>query len=93
MNTKFVISLFVLIYRHAAPLMEASRPAGQWQSYDITLKSGRVTVRLNGKEIHHDVELKEKALYGFPVTGSGPIRLQGECSAVRFANIAIKEIE
>lgn len=81
------------IYRQAAPLIEASRPAGQWQSYDITLKDKRVTVSLNGKEIHHEVELKDKTLYGFPVTESGPIRLQGECSAVRFANIAIKELE
>ena len=81
------------IYRQTPPLMEASRKAGQWQSYDITLKDGHVTVLLNGKEIHHDVELKDKTLYGFPVTGSGPIRLQGECSAVRFANIAIQEIQ
>ena len=81
------------IYRQAAPLMEASRPAGQWQSYDITLKDKHVTIVLNGKEIHRDVELKDKTLYGFPVTESGPIRLQGECSAVRFANIALKEIE
>ncbi len=81
------------IYRQSAPLLEASRPAGQWQSYDITLKDRHLTVLLNGKEIHHDVELNDKTLYGFPVTGSGPIRLQGECSAVRFANIAIKEIE
>ena len=81
------------IYRQTAPLSEASRPAGEWQSYDITLRGNRVTVLLNGKEIHRDVELKDKTPYGFPVTGSGPIRLQGECSAVRFANIAIREIE
>jgi hypothetical protein len=81
------------IYRKAAPLVEASLPAGQWQSFDITLKDGHVTVLLNGKEIHRNVELNDKTLYGFPVTGSGPVRLQGECSAVRFANIAIKETE
>lgn len=81
------------IYRQTPPLVEASRPAGQWQSYDITLKDGRVTVVLNGKEIHRQIELEEPTLYGFPASGRGPIRLQAECSAVRFANISIKELE
>ncbi len=81
------------IYRQTAPLVEASHPPGQWQNYDITLRDGHVTVFLNGKEIHRRVRLEEQTPYGFPATGSGPIRLQGECSAVRFANIAIKELE
>ena len=81
------------VYRQTAPLVEASRPAGRWQSYDITLRDGRVTVFLNGSEIHRQVKLTDPTPYGFPVTGSGPIRLQGECSAVRYTNIAIKELE
>jgi hypothetical protein len=80
------------VYRRTAPLAEASRKAGEWQSYDITLKDGSLTVELNGMIIHRDVPLGEKTHYGFPVKGSGPIRLQAECSAVRFANIRIQEI-
>lgn len=81
------------VYRQTAPLVEASRKAGEWQSYDMTLKDGILTAALNGKTIHKDVPLREKTPYGFPVKGSGPIRLQSECSAVRFANISIQEIE
>ena len=81
------------IYRQAAPLKEASLPAGQWQTYDITVIDKTVTIILNGKIIHEYVQLKEPTPYGFPVTrDGGPIRLQSECSAVQFANIAIKEI-
>lgn len=81
------------IYRQTPPLAEASLPAGRWQSYDITVKDGHVTVILNGREIHRQVKLGGQTPYGFPATGSGPVRLQGECSAVRFANIAIRELE
>jgi uncharacterized protein len=81
------------VYRQTAPLVEASRKAGEWQSYDITLKDGILTAALNGTTIHKDVPLGDRTPYGFPVKGSGPIRLQAECSAVRFANIRIQEIE
>ena len=57
------------------------------------MKDDHVTVILNGKEIHRQVKLGGQTPYGFPATGSGPVRLQGECSAVRFANIAIKELD
>jgi hypothetical protein len=96
------------IYRTKAPDTEASKPAGQWQTMDITFKKNMVTVLLNGKRIHNGVPVKTPTLNGFPaafayplqswqkkrgIISEGPIRLQAENSAVRFANIAIKRLK
>ena len=57
------------IYKKEAPKVNACRPPGQWQSFDITYRAprfdakgelatkARITVDLNGKRIHNDVEL------------------------------------
>jgi hypothetical protein len=57
------------IYKKEAPKVNMCAPPGQWQSYDINYRgprfdadgnftaNGRITVDLNGKRIHHDVEL------------------------------------
>ena len=80
------------IYRETAPKSEASKPAGQWQTLEVTFKGGKATVVLSGETIHKDVSLSEPTPYGFEDTESGPIRLQAESSSVRFANIAIKPL-
>ena len=80
------------IYRQKAPDIEASRPAGHWQTLEITLKEGKTTVVLNGKTIHKEERLNKSTPYGFKKNESGPIRLQAETSAVRFANIAIRPL-
>lgn len=96
------------IYRLQPPDQEASRPAGEWQTMEITFIKGNATVVLNGKVIHQDVELKEPTRNGFAaskafapgswqeeagIISEGPIRLQAENSYVRFANIAIKPVK
>jgi hypothetical protein len=48
---------------------------------------------LNGTTIHDAVALESRTPYGFPVSKSGPIRLQAETTAVRFANIAIRLLD
>ena len=80
------------IYRQYVPKVEASKPAGQWQTLEVTFQGGKATVVLNGKTIHDAVALEKPTRYGFEVGKSGPIRLQAETSSVRFANIAIKPL-
>jgi hypothetical protein len=58
------------IYNKEAPKVNMCAPPGQWQSYDITyhgpkfddagrlIAKPRITVNLNGKRIHNDVELR-----------------------------------
>jgi hypothetical protein len=95
------------IYRVQPPDVEASKPAGEWQTLEISFVKSKATVTLNGVAIHREVELNQPTFNGFPASKSyasgswqeeagiisqGPIRLQAENSYVRFANIAIKPI-
>ncbi len=95
------------LYREKEPDEEASKPAGQWQSMEITFKNGILTAQLNGELIHHQVKVGRPTFMGFPTAQSwpeesfpyyertvteGPIRLQAENTSVRFANIAIQRL-
>lgn len=80
------------IYKQAAPLVNASRKAGEWQTYDVawtaptfnedgSLKSpARVTVLHNGVLVQDNFELKGETVYiGAPKYrkhGATPIKLQ-----------------
>jgi hypothetical protein len=80
------------VYKQYAPLVNANRPPGEWQTYDVvwtaprfnsdgSLKSkARVTLFFNGILVQNDVELKGETLYiGLPqyhAHGPSPIKLQ-----------------
>jgi len=82
------------IYNFKAPDEFVSKPGDQWQTAEATVIGNRITVILNGKKIHDNVECKV-------ATGSeidkkidqpGPIFLQGDHGTVSFRNIMIKEL-
>lgn len=82
------------IYGRIAPTLSAEKPAGEWQTLDITLLDRHVTVRLNGQLI-----LDNQPLAG--CTGGalwsdeslpGPIYLQGDHTAVQYRNIILRPI-
>jgi len=82
------------IYSRIKPTVNAEKPAGKWQSMDITLMDRHVTVILNGKTI-----IDNQPLLG--CTGGamwsdefrpGPIYLQGDHSAIKYRNIILKPI-
>ena len=82
------------IYGVKAPSEFASKPGSQWQTAEATIVGDKITVILNGKKIHDQVECKK-------ATGSeidnhldepGPIFLQGDHGTVSFRNIRIKEL-
>ena len=79
------------IYGFLAANEPAQKPAGEWQTFDITLIGRRVTVVLNGKAI-----IVDQTIPG--ITGDaldsregepGPIMLQGDHTAVEYRNIVI----
>jgi type 1 glutamine amidotransferase len=83
------------IYQVAAPSEFVSRPAGQWQSAQATIRGNKISVILNGVKIHDNVEVTK-------ATGSeldrnldqpGPIMLQGDHGIVAFRNIRIKSLD
>ena len=46
------------IYAWTPPLVNASKPAGEWQTVDIVLVGNRVTVTLNGQKVHDNAEIQ-----------------------------------
>lgn len=83
------------IYSRVSPTVAAEKPAGEWQSLDITLCDRHATVILNGTTI-----IDNQPLYG--VTGGaltadqfapGPIYLQGDHGTVSYRNIVLTPIQ
>lgn len=82
------------IYSRITPSSSAEKPAGQWQSYDITLLDRHVTVILNGTTIIDNQPLL--GCTGGALTSDefipGPIYLQGDHSGVNYRNIVLTPI-
>ncbi|MEM7602516.1 MAG: DUF1080 domain-containing protein [Verrucomicrobiota bacterium] len=82
------------IFGRIAPSINAGRPPGEWQTYDITLVDRHVTVILNG----------EKVIENQPVPGPtggaintdpmspGPLYLQGDHTAVKYRDIYLAPV-
>jgi hypothetical protein len=96
------------IYNTQDPIAEnyAPKPPGEWQSLDVVFQAPRfdaagnktanarfVSVKLNGKEIHKDVEAPKPT--GSEISpkesSTGPIMLQGDHGPVAFRNLRVKE--
>jgi hypothetical protein len=81
------------IYGQVTPSRNAAKPAGEWQSYDITLVGRRVKVVLNGVTIINWAEIP--GITGGALDSDegapGPIMLQGDHTAVQYRNIAVRE--
>ena len=82
------------IYSRITPTVAAEKPAGEWQTLDITLVDRHVTVILNGKTI-----IDNQPLLG--CTGGalwsdefrpGPIYLQGDHSLIDYRNLVIRPV-
>ncbi len=82
------------IYSRIMPTVSAEKPAGEWQTFDITLADRHVTVILNGVTI-----IDNQSLLG--CTGGalwsdqfrpGPIYLQGDHGPIMYRNIVLTPI-
>lgn len=82
------------IYGRTAPSESAEKPAGEWQTMDITLYDRHITVILNDVTI-----IDNEPVHG--VTGGalwadefrpGPIYLQGDHDAVKYRNMILRPI-
>jgi hypothetical protein len=94
------------IYSAAVASSNATKAPGEWQSFDILFRAPRfdgnkktenakfVSVKLNGKEIHANVEVKGPT--GGQLSGektTGPLLLQGDHGIVAFRNLRIKAVQ
>jgi hypothetical protein len=82
------------LYSRVCPTVSAEKPAGQWQTMEMTLCDRHVTVVLNGVKI-----IDNQPAYG-PTGGAiisdvfakGPIYLQGDHGTVNYRNIVLTPI-
>ena len=95
-------------YKQSIPLVNACRPPGVWQTYDILYTAprfnadnllvapGRVTVIQNGVVVQLNTELKGPTTYiGLPqykAHGKAPLKLQDHDCLVSYRNIWIREL-
>ena len=83
------------LYSRIQPSLAAEKPAGEWQTMDITLVDRHVTVILNGKKI-----IDNQPAWGptggamsADVLASGPIYLQGDHGNVSYRNIVLTPVK
>jgi hypothetical protein len=96
------------VYKQISPLVNATAPTGEWNSYDIIYKApvfnddkslktpAYLTLLHNGILVQNHVELKGKTMFrGLPAYkahGCAPIYLQEHASKVSFRNIWVREL-
>jgi Domain of Unknown Function (DUF1080) len=88
------------------PRVNAARPAGEWQTLDVTFRAPRFArdgtkvenarfarVVLNGQVIHENVDLKSPTghVWRQNEVAKGPILLQGDHGPVAFRNIRVRQ--
>lgn len=82
------------VYARKAPDVNASKPAGEWQTAQITLVGNCVTVVLNGKTVHNNARIP--AITGGALdakeTEPGPIMIQGDHEQVWFRKVIVTPI-
>jgi hypothetical protein len=78
------------------PKVNADKPVGEWNTFEITMKGDRLTIVLNGKTV-----IKDAQLPGVPEKGKLALQHHGgfkdgkyqpASSLVQFRNISIKEL-
>lgn len=82
------------VYSRIKPTASAEKPAGEWQTMDITLVDRHVTVILNGQKIIDNQPLL--GCTGGAITSDefkpGPIYLQGDHTGVDYRSIVLKPV-
>lgn len=70
-------------FKGVGKIKDAEKPAGEWNTYEITLSGGNLTVKVNGELVNEATCLKELA---------GPIGLQSEGGEIHFRNIKLEKL-
>jgi len=82
------------LYSRVSPSTTAEKPAGEWQSLDITLYDRYLTVVLNGEKIidNQPVRGPTGGAISSDVLAPGPIILQGDHGNVSYRNIVLTPV-
>jgi hypothetical protein len=105
-NETYTDGMLGAVYKTAAPLVNACRKPGEWQTYDIIVRAPKfdsdgkkvnnatVTVLLNGILVqdHLDIPAPTGGREKAPEQKTGPILLQDHSHPVKFRNIWVREL-
>jgi hypothetical protein len=82
------------IYGRKAPDVNASKPAGEWQTVQVTIVGNCVTALLNGKTIHNNAQITgiTGGALDAKETEPGPIMIQGDHEVVWFRKVVVTPI-
>ena len=88
------------------PLVNASLPPGEWQTFDVIYRAPRfdvdgkktfharfVKVLHNGKIVQENVEVLGTTRSGLAEKALGPLRLQGDHGPVAYRNIRVRKLK
>jgi hypothetical protein len=78
------------LYSRVAPKVNPSKPANEWQTFDVRLVGRHVTIVVNGKEV---VKTMIEGLTAIATNADegepGPLALQGDHGPVEFRKIVV----
>jgi hypothetical protein len=82
------------IYARRPPDVNASKPAGEWQTMQATIVGNCLTVTLNGKTLHNNVRIPAITGGALDVREEepGPIMIQGDHEKVWFRKVIVTPI-
>ncbi|HEY8459452.1 MAG TPA: DUF1080 domain-containing protein [Blastocatellia bacterium] len=82
------------LYSRVKPAVNASLPAGQWQTMEATIVGNRLTVILNGKKVHDNIVID--GITGGALDSKerepGPIMIQGDHGKISFRKVVVTPI-
>jgi hypothetical protein len=82
------------VYSRITPAVSAEKPAGEWQTLDMTLVDRHITVVLNGQRIIDNQPVlgcTGGAMWSDP-TRPGPIYLQGDHGGMAYRNFVLRPV-
>src|SRR5215203_2111546 len=82
------------VYSAKAPMVNASKPAGEWQTVQITIVGNCVSATLNGQKIHDNSKIARitGGALDAKETEPGPIMIQGDHEKVWYRKVVVTPI-
>ena len=80
------------VIKTAGPLVNASKPAGEWNRMVVTIKEGRLTVVLNGKTVQDKMDLAARKPKNKKLADSGKITIQDHGQKFWVRNLKVKRL-
>ena len=82
------------VYAWHKPLVNASKPVGEWQTMEATVVGNRVTVILNGKTVQDNATFEAVTGGALDANESepGPIMIQGDHEKVTYRKVTVTPI-